>query len=141
MSLYQNIRGALQVQAATASGFPAAAKRAYEGVRFVEPSDGSTWVKMTLIPATGRPYSVDGGTKQHTGMFQIDVFTAPGAGTGAGESLADAIKTVFAPGTRLSLNSEIVIIEYAERASVIDADPQWLQIPVTVGWRSFSSNN
>lgn len=140
MSLYQDIRGALQVRAATASGFPAAQYRAYEGVEFKQPN-GTTWVRMTLLPASGRPLSVDGITKQHVGDFQIDVFAKPGAGTGTAESLADAIKTVFGPGVRLPLNSTVVIIDFAERASAIYADPQWLQVPITIRWRSFSTAN
>jgi len=139
MSLYQDIRGVLQVRAATATGFPSSVS--YEGVAFTEPTDGSSYARMVMIPASGRAFSVDAGTKDHIGLFRVDIFSPSGAGTATAESLADAVKDVFEPSTRISLNGTRVFITYSERTGSIFADPEWIQVPVTVAWRAFSSNN
>lgn len=144
-SLYQNIRGALQERALTAAGFPGTTKRSYEGVGFNRPASvaGEVWARLTLIPASGRPYDVGNGSKRHLGIFQVSLFYAAiGApGTGPVEALADAVKDVFSPGIFLFKNGERVKIQYAERAQVATDEPDWLHCPATVGWECFSRSN
>jgi hypothetical protein len=140
MSLYQTIRAALETRAVTAAGFPGSSQRAYEGVIFA-PTLKTTYARMTNMPALGRPFSVSAARKEHIGTFQVDLFGAPGAGAGAIESLADAVKAVFSPGLRLPKNGEIIIIDWSERVGIISADPKWLQCPVSVRWRCFSASN
>lgn len=132
MSLYQNIRGALQTRAATATGFPPANQRAYEGVIFTSTA-GVPYVRLSLIPSSGRAFALSGGRRRHLGLFQVDVFYPAAKGTAAAEVLADAIRDQFKPGIRLPLGSDIVLISYSERAAAL-FDASWTQIPVTVGW-------
>lgn len=139
MSLYTSIRSALQTQALTATGFPTT-QVSYEGMRF-DSTNKVTWSRFKLFPAVGDAFSVSASTIHHAGVFQVDLYGDPLHGTGALETLADAVKAVFRPGTRLASGGETIIIDSAMRASAIVADPDWLHIPVSIRWRAYSSNN
>jgi len=138
-SLYQDIRGALQTHAGMVSGLPADGQRAYEGRLFTS-TVGIPWARMTLLPYSGRPFSVSAETKDHIGDFQVDYFHPAGSGTGEAESLVDAIKEAFSPGVRLVQNGVTVLIQYSERRQAIQT-ADWLQIPVSVRWRAFTADN
>lgn len=145
-SLYQDIRGALQVHAATATGFPPLAQRAYENQR-ANPTTGIPYVRMTLTPTSGRAFSVSAVTKAHRGLFQVDYFfpalvgTADKPSAGDGEPAIDNLKSMFAPGTKLPLTGgETLYIDYAERGPGLAQDG-WFCIPVTIGWRCFSARD
>jgi hypothetical protein len=135
-TLSQDIRGALHARAITAAGFPASV--AEEGMPFT-PQPGATWARLTFRPAAQRPFGLaEGAVKTHKGLYLVDVYAPAGNGTAGAESLADAVRTVFAPATKLILDSEYVIIDYSERApAVLGAD--WSMVPVTIGWRCFST--
>lgn len=139
MSLYQNIRGALQTRAATASGFPPVAQRAYENRLFTS-TTGVPYARMTLIPSSGRPFSLSGARRYHNGMFQVDIFYPTLVGTAAAEQVADAVRAVFVPGTKVPLNGDMVLIAYSERHAGLDGK-DWLQIPVTIGWSCLSDKD
>ncbi len=137
-TLAQDIRGALHAQAITAAGFPASNQIAEEGMPFT-PTPGTTWVRLTFRPVQQRPFALagQGGVKGHKGTYLVDVYAPAGNGTADAESLADAVRDVFLPATRLALDSEHIIIDYAERApALLGAD--WSTVPVTIGWRCFS---
>lgn len=145
-SLYQDIRGALQTLAASATGFPAAGQRAFENLEFSS-TTGTPWVRMTVKPTSGRPYSVDAITRAHAGLFLVDFYFPADQGTagkpaaGDGEPAVDHFKDLFAPGTKIPLTGgEILYIAYAERAQGIAKDGQFM-IPVTVAWRCWSARN
>ncbi len=132
MSLYQNIRGALQTRAALAAGFPPANQRAHEGMVFTS-TTGVPYARLSLIPSSARPFALSGQRRQHRGLFQVDVFYPANKGTGPAETVADAIRDQFKPGDRIPLGADIVLISYSERAAAL-FDAAWTQIPVTVGW-------
>ncbi len=136
MSLHTDIRVALQEQAATAAGFPPLAQRAYEGKLFV-PSTGTPWARMTMLPTSGRPFSVSAEDRFEKGLFQVDVFVPYGAGSNAAEVAADAVIAVFNPASTLKQNGLFVFVQYAERARVMEQEADWICAPVTVGWQAF----
>jgi hypothetical protein len=143
-SLYQNIRGALQSRALTASGFPTVVE--YEGVMVQRPDPtavGAKWARLVLIPSASKPYDTATRYKRHIGIFQVSIFYASvgSPGTGAVEALADAVKDVLYPGLDLFKNGERIRIQYAERAQVAVDEPDWLQCPVTIGWQCFSRSS
>lgn len=132
-SLFQDIRGALTTQANTATGLPSS--RAYEGVPF-NPVTGAAYVAYTLIPTQERPSSLgQAGLTLRQGLFQISLFYPAGSGTGAMESVADAVKNVFVAGNVVTQGTTNVRISYAERNAPIIAHPDFLQLVVTVGWQ------
>jgi hypothetical protein len=130
-SLWQNIRGALTTRANATSGIPAAT--AYEGLKYT-PTVGTSYKAYALMPTQERPSTLGqyGDTLRH-GLFQISLFYPAGSGTGAAEAMADAVKSQFVPGTDLTQNSVTVRISYAERGP-IQQDPDWIMVPVTVGF-------
>jgi len=137
-TISQDIRGALHAQAITASGFPASNLIAEEGMPFT-PAEATTWVSISFRPASQRPFSTAGSAiKVHKGTYMINVRCPAGQGTAAAESLADAIRDVFEPSTKLSLDGAYVVIDYSERTASMP-DAEWTMVPVTIGWRCFST--
>lgn len=139
MSLYSDIRGALQTRALTASGFPSRVQ--YQGVIF-NPDLSFPWARMTLVPSEGRSAVVGAVTKLHRGLFIISLFypTRDNLGTKPLDDLVNGVAAVFGPGVSLTQGSEIVTIDYAERGA-FDENPEWLSEQVTVSYRCFSPNN
>lgn len=139
MSVSPNVRGALQLRAALAAGFPPANQIAYEGVVFTS-TTGVPWARMTVLPQSGRPFDISAATTAHMGLFQVDVMVPSGQGTSAAEIAADAVKAMFRAGTNLFQGGERIQIDYAERGPAQD-QPDFIFYPVTVGWRCYSANN
>lgn len=140
MTIYENIRKALQDQAATADDFPAANLRAYENSKFTPPAStsGTAWVAMALKPIEDKPFSVGGDQKLHRGMFLVNVFTPFNEGPAACEVLVDKIRSVFDPSGRVPADDGLVIyLDYSQRGPAI-VDPEWMMIPITIGWRTYS---
>lgn len=139
MTVSQDLRGAIQQRAATASGYPGSAQREFEGKLFT-PTVGTAWARVTIVPSSIRPFDVSAARRTHRGLAMVTVFipAAGGAGTGLAEAAADNIRAVFAPGTRLYQGGERVDIEYAERRqAVIEAD--WISCPVEIAWQAHST--
>lgn len=141
MSLYTDIRGALETRAITTVGFPPAAQRAWEGIGF-KPTIGTPWVRLTLVPTEGRSAVVGAVTKLHRGLFLVDLNYPARDDPGAGDVdiAADAVKAVFGPGVSLTQGTETVSIEHAERGPVIPTS-EWLLVSVSVAWHCYSPNN
>lgn len=138
-SLYQDIRGALQVRAAMTPGFPPANQIAYENVIFSS-TTGVPYARMKLMPLSGRAFSVSAKRKQHVGIFLVDLFYPLNTdGTGKVELLADVLKSYFQPGQHLPIGVDTLIIDYSDRKDGIPGE--WFMVPVTIGWRVFSSRN
>lgn len=133
-TLYQDIRAALTAQAKIATGFPA--QVAYEQF-FFTPTMGTPYARLTLLPSSSAPFSVDGQTAMHRGLFQVDIICPAQAGTALAESLADNVMAVFKTGLRLPAGIDTVKIETSQRHTAIP-DAAWISIPVTVNWRVFS---
>lgn len=134
MSLYTNIRGALQSRLETVEDIPTIA---WEGIDFT-PTTGSAFVVAIFAPQSVRPASMGNITYRHDGTFEISVvyprfpIGLPG-GTFPAEEMADAIKARFTPDVPLELNSVFVRISYCERRAAL-IEPDWIRIPVSVAW-------
>jgi hypothetical protein len=139
MTIYQDIRGALQKRASLAQGFPPSGQRDYEGITF-RPTIGTTYARMTLIPSSARPPFMDGRVVQHEGLFQVDLFAPGGGSPGSAtvEQVADAVRAQFEAGLRLPVNAGKLLIRYAERSGIL-TQPDWLQISVTIAYRIYSN--
>lgn len=142
MSVSTDIRGALQVRAATASGFPASGQRSYEGRTFT-PTVGTAWARMTVIPNSERPAVVGAALFLHQGLFQIDLFYPSNASPGTSdiETLGDAVRAVFNPASGgYTQGSETVTTRYVERTKGIEEEADWLKLMITVAWQCYSPN-
>ncbi len=137
MTTYTEVRAALQLHAATASGFPAANQIAYEGVTFTS-TVGTPWARMTLLPVDDGPFSVSGAIRYAHGLFQVDVYSPSrgSPGTLAVEQMADNVISVFKSGTHLFQGSTEIIIDKANRGPLMISE-DFLSIPTTISWRSY----
>jgi len=136
MSLLQDIRGALQLQAASAAGFPAAVD--YEGNEF-SPTYGVPWARMTLMNNSRLPFSVSGQSKITGGLFQVDLFYPVNKGTADVDVVADAVVDVFPLNSNLIRGSTRLWINYAQRNPLLQ-QPDSIHAPITVSWRCFTAN-
>jgi len=138
MSVYGDVRAALESQVANIAGVPSAANRAWQNVQFT-PTTGTSWIRMTFQPTRRRPQDVTAdGLQRFDGLFLIDVFAPEGNGPADAEVLADATVDAFEAGTILSANGQTVMIEYAEVANAPNQDSPWFQVPVTIKWKAFN---
>jgi len=136
VSVFQDIRGALTVQANTAAGLPG--DKAYEGVPYT-PVVGTAYVAYALVPTAERPRTLGQyGDTIRQGLFQASLFFPSGSGTGLAESAADAVRAKFPPGQVVTQNETVVRVRYAERAPA-QAHPDWVMVPVTVAWTTRTS--
>lgn len=135
----QDIRGAIQLRAATATGFPAAGQRAYEGLIF-RPTVGTAWAQITVVPSSIRPFDVAAARRTHKGVAIISVHIPNngGAGTGLAEAAGDNVRAVFPPGLRLFQGAERVDIDFSERRQAI-IEPDWISCPVEIAWTAHST--
>lgn len=133
MSRLTEIRGALQLQAASVAGFPPLSQRAYEGKSF-DSTVGTPWARLTLMTTSGRPFDLAGESRIDSGLFQISLFYPDGNGTGEVEALADAVMAAFRPGQNLIQGSTLVSIMYAQPGPTLQ-EPDWIHVVVTIAWR------
>jgi hypothetical protein len=136
--MLSDIRGALQLQAASAAGFPASNQIDYEGKAF-SPTLGVPWARMTLMNNSRLPFSVSGQSKITGGLFQVDLFYPIGAGTAAIDVVADAVVDVFPLNSNLIRVSTRLWINYAQRNPLLQ-QPDAIHAPITVSWRCFTTN-
>ena len=136
MTAYTDIRQALESRIASVTGIQASSQRAWENVRF-EPTTGTPWVRMTLLPGESRP-AIRGANPilEYIGLFQVDVFQPEGSGPNAADVLADNIRNSFAPGTDITVGSTTTRIRWSERAAA-ELDTPWYRLSVTISWYSF----
>jgi hypothetical protein len=137
VSLLSDIRGALQLQAASATGFPAADQIDYEGNAF-SPTYGVPWARMTLLNNSRQPFSVSGQSKITGGLFQVDLFYPVNKGTADIDVVADAVVDVFPLNFNLIRGAVRLWINYAQRNPLLQ-QPDSIHAPITVSWRCFTT--
>jgi hypothetical protein len=136
MSILQDIRGALQLQAASAAGFPT--EVGYEGKLF-SPTFGVPWARMTLLNNSGLPFSISGRSKITGGLFQVSLFYPVNKGTADIDVVADAVVDAFPLDMNLFKNAARIWINYAQRNPLLQ-QPDSIHAPITISWRCFTSN-
>lgn len=139
MTVYNDIRTALETQIATVSGIPSANNRAWENV-FFRPTSNSPYVRMTLFPTSSRP-AVRGPNPQikHDGLFLVDVVYPINEGAAMAETLADNIRAAYTVDDTFTSGSTSVRFNYSERGAGI-VDGNWFRVPVTISWFSYAAS-
>ncbi len=105
MGTYSNIQAALDTALAAVTSVPPIA---WSNVEYI-PTQGTTFVRSTLIPA-GSSMATLSGTSKHPGIYQVDIFSPSGKGPGAALVVADNIKSYFEAHRRLVSGSDTVFI-------------------------------
>src|SRR5210317_217366 len=139
MSIYNNIRAALESHLSTTADLP---DIAYENVSF-DPTTGSSFLKVAFVPVSRRP-AVRGSNPQqrYQGVFRVFCYTPEGNGPATADDIANKVMTAFEATTDISFtNGEaetfIVSIDYAERDNGF-VDSPWYYTVVNIGWYIYS---
>ena len=138
MSAFTDIRAALEAEIASISGIPSAANRSWENVEF-DPTTGTAWVRMTLLPGQQRP-AVAGPSPQqlYQGIMQVDIYQPEGDGPNSADVLADAVRDHFTVNDSFTKNSTTVRIRWSERDAGRN-EPPWYRVTVNVSWYTYRS--
>lgn len=128
MSLFNDLQSALQVKLNSLANRPYIA---WPNVDFT-PISGKTYLRPTLLPAKSTLSTLD-GMQRNSGLYQIDIFTPAGIGSGAALSLADTIKDHFNESTELTANDTIVYIQ-AISISAPSREEAWYRVYVQIDY-------
>ncbi len=104
-------------------------------------SASAKWLRATFLPAQTGTITVNfGGSNQHTGILQLDVFYGQGSGELAPARIATDIIAWFKRGTEMgagSFTARIIRIPY--RGPLLRSDP-WMMLPVSIPYLAFATN-
>lgn len=136
MSVYGDIRAALEQGVVAVSGFPSSGNRAWENVSF-GPTTGTPWAKMVLIPVSRTPAVMGPSpTYLYKGIFGVNLFYPEGDGPASADALADTIVATFDSDFSLTHNSVNVRFNFAERKQGMEHSP-WYMVPVYINWFTY----
>lgn len=137
MTVYNDIRQALESQVANVTGIPAAAHRTWENQGPYTPTPGMAWVRSTLMPVDNPPAAIGPNPPlRYSGLFRIEVFWPENVGPASAETLADNIRAVYYVGVGFTKNTTTVRVEYAKRLPGFPDTP-WYVVPVDVRWFAY----
>ena len=97
------------------------------------PSDGTPWVRETLLPGIPNRVEImqDGKSRQY-GVYQVDVFTPSGDGPSIADSIAKAIGDAFVTGSAYGTDVVVGIKRVYSRPGREDGD--WYHKPLVIEW-------
>ena len=72
---------------------------AYQGAAFTQ-APGETYLAACLLPAGTTSETLGGDHRAYTGLFQINVVTPAGTGTGKAEGIIDELASLFPLNSR-----------------------------------------
>ena len=136
MTTFNDIRAALESEVANVPGIPA--QRAWENVRF-EPTTGTPWVRMTLLPGSTRPaYLGADPENRHDGLFQVDIFWPENQGPASADTLADNVRSRYKVSNTLTAGTTNVRFNWSERLPA-RMDGPWYVVSVRASWYTYAS--
>jgi hypothetical protein len=95
---------------------------AYQGVNFTPASD-ETYLSAFMLPAGTNTETLAGDHRVYTGVFQINVVTPVGNGTGDAEGLVDELAELFPAFLRLMQDTfEVIVMTPVEPGPPITGD-------------------
>lgn len=97
-------------------------RAAYQGVNFTPASD-ETYLSAFMLPAGTNTETLSGDHRVYTGVFQINVVTPVGNGTGDAEGLVDELADLFPAFLRLKRDDfEVMVLTPVEPGPPITGD-------------------
>jgi hypothetical protein len=101
----------------------------YENVEF-KPPVGSTWAKVTIIPADTESQYLDESDRIYRGVLFINIFTKKGVGSGLINTIVESLEAEFPLG--LKLNSGNFLLRVVTPTSVRQPIPEELFVNTPV---------
>lgn len=98
-----------------------------------------TYLKVSFLPNRTETLSVGKGRQMHQGILQVSVYWKVGIGYVKPLDVADRIIVHFAKGTRLVSNGVKVKVDRKPWVSGPLEEPDRVQFPVTIPYRSFNA--
>ena len=105
----------------------------------IEPTTGRPWVEEQYIPGPMQKITLGAlGQLEVLPIYAPKIYVPAGLGVGAARKYADALLTLFAPSTALTVANHTVVVgnvpaPYA--GQLLQASPGWAVIPVTIPLR------
>ena len=141
MSIYKDIRAALETRLAGVAGLPSGIQ--HEAVSF-EPTANTSYLEVVLVPTLRVP-AVRGPNPQmrYQGVFRVFCYIPSGSGPAEAETMAQLVLEAFDATTDISYTNTdgdtiIVSIDYADVNSGVTEGNSWYYIPVNIGWYIYS---
>jgi hypothetical protein len=107
---------------------------AWENRAFSPPA--GVYARAFLIPATTDHLFLEGGGREFSGIFQVNLYMPLGGGPGAGEAMIDSLDAAFAVSfTQSSLR--VTLLRPMSAAAGMQANNRFI-IPVSAEYRVFS---
>jgi hypothetical protein len=137
MSVYNNIRAALEVNLADIPNIPTIQ---FQNTRF-DPVTGTPFLICSLIPTSRRPSEVGSNPfNRYQGLFSISVCTPENNGPKQNQDICNTILAAFPAGTHdLEFGGQLVRIEYTEQLGSFRDSP-WFITPINVGWYAYDKD-
>lgn len=148
MSVDQAIERALFTRLENATMSPAL-PISYPGVGFEPPTDGSPWLRATLMKGDPLSLSVNfSGSSKYVGLLQVDLFAPPQTSLLTMTATIGPVVTAFKRGTQMEQDGFVIKINDAPSVGdLVNEKPsgsvtltRWLMLPVRVRWLCLASN-
>ncbi len=135
MSVYDDIRAALEARLSTTVGVPPIA---WENLDF-NPTTGTGYLRVRLLHTAKRGSTV-GQTFQYRyqGVFQILVCYPEGVGPGPSQVIVDTLIDRFPTGLDLTANGVTTTIQHSEQMGAYNQSP-WFLTPINISWFCYSN--
>lgn len=109
---------------------------AYPG-RTYTPREDTPWIRPTLLWATTDAVDLSGDTNNYSGIFQVDLFWPEQRGMVRVLERASAIVAHFQRPQKLFHEGVRVEINLPPYLAPASQEPGWIQVPVSIPFRSF----
>jgi len=146
MSVYDDIRSALEVRLAATTDVPAIS---YENVKYI-PTTGTPYIQSRVIyssrvPATRGLNQSTGKPHQHRyrGVFQLLLHYPEDVGPSASQEMVNTLIDRFESSTDISFTNTIpktiyITVDYAEQMGAYNRSP-WYVTPVNINWYCYDT--
>ena len=118
--------------------------QAWENVE-LEPTAGDPWVEEQYVPGPMEKITLGSlGELEVLPIYAQKIYVPSGNGVGAARKYADALLTLFAPGTALTVSGHTVVVRTQPApysGQLLQAGPGFATIPITVPIRVRTANS
>ena len=105
----------------------------------IEPTTGRPWVEEQYIPGPMQKITLGAlGQLEVLPIYAPKIYVPAGLGVGAARKYADALLTLFAPSTALTVANHTVVVGNVPApysGQLLQASPGWAVVPVTIPLR------